>query len=125
MLADEKALRRGLLTAFGAAMLQGMTAIALDSIAALLLHATAQRMTEAAHIIEMASYATITLLGLSLCCTKCAAFIGALRSTALWLCSGAILVLIFALSQSIFPAGLASVAAMSVGTAMTTGALAS
>ncbi len=40
-------------------------------------------------------------------------------------CSGAILILVFALSQDIFMAGVASVFAMSLGTAITTGALAS
>jgi nickel/cobalt transporter (NicO) family protein len=40
-------------------------------------------------------------------------------------CSGAILVLVFALSQGIFTAGALSVAAMSFGTAATTSALAS
>jgi nickel/cobalt transporter (NicO) family protein len=39
-------------------------------------------------------------------------------------CSGAILVLVFALSQDIFIAGVASVFAMSLGTAITTGGLA-
>ena len=40
-------------------------------------------------------------------------------------CSGAILVLVFALSQGIFWAGIMAVLAMSAGTAITTGALAS
>ncbi|MGC2221047.1 MAG: high frequency lysogenization protein HflD, partial [Methylocella sp.] len=40
-------------------------------------------------------------------------------------CSGAILVLVFALAQGIFSAGVFAVAAMSLGTAMTTAALAS
>ena len=40
-------------------------------------------------------------------------------------CSGAILVLVFALAQGIFIAGVAATFAMSVGTAITTGALAS
>ncbi len=39
-------------------------------------------------------------------------------------CSGAILVLVFALSQGLFAAGIAAVAAMSFGVALTTGALA-
>lgn len=40
-------------------------------------------------------------------------------------CSGAILVLVFTLSQNMFAAGVAAVLAMSAGTALTTGALAS
>ena len=39
-------------------------------------------------------------------------------------CSGAILVLVFALAQGLFLAGIAAVAAMSFGVALTTGALA-
>jgi nickel/cobalt transporter (NicO) family protein len=39
-------------------------------------------------------------------------------------CSGAILVLVFALAQGIFLAGVAATFAMSMGTAITTGALA-
>jgi nickel/cobalt exporter len=40
-------------------------------------------------------------------------------------CSGAILILVFALSQGLFAAGVAATLAMSLGTAVTTGALAS
>src|SRR5690606_22163364 len=40
-------------------------------------------------------------------------------------CSGAILVLVFALAQGIFVAGIAAALAMAVGVALTTGALAS
>ena len=39
-------------------------------------------------------------------------------------CSGAILVLVFALAQGLFAAGIAATFAMSLGTALTTGALA-
>jgi nickel/cobalt exporter len=39
-------------------------------------------------------------------------------------CSGAILVLVFALAQNLFAAGLAATFAMALGTAVTTGALA-
>ena len=38
-------------------------------------------------------------------------------------CSGAILVLVFALAQGLFAMGIAAVVAMSLGTAVTTGAL--
>lgn len=40
-------------------------------------------------------------------------------------CSGAILVLVFALAQGVFPAGIAATFAMALGVALTTGALAS
>jgi ABC-type nickel/cobalt efflux system permease component RcnA len=39
-------------------------------------------------------------------------------------CSGAILVLVFSLARNVFPAGVAATFAMSLGTALTTGALA-
>ena len=39
-------------------------------------------------------------------------------------CSGAILVLVFAMSQGLFAAGVAAALAMALGTAVTTGALA-
>jgi nickel/cobalt exporter len=39
-------------------------------------------------------------------------------------CSGAILVLVFALAQGVFPAGIAAAFAMALGVAATTGALA-
>jgi nickel/cobalt exporter len=196
MMANEKALRRGLIIALGAAILQGLTAIAIVSIAAIVLRSTARSMTQAAHVIETASYAGIMALGLALVFRKSPALIDAWRllprrasqelkglyftvpqeghrtefvktsqifadngseahvhsltcghfhapdadslgagfawKTSLLTmvtagarpCSGAILVLVFALSQVIYVAGLASVLAMSLGTALTTGALA-
>jgi nickel/cobalt transporter (NicO) family protein len=54
-----------------------------------------------------------------------AEFISVIAAAGLRPCSGAILVLVFALSQGIFTAGALSVAAMSFGTAATTSALAS
>ena len=49
---------------------------------------------------------------------------GAVVAAGLRPCSGAILILVFTLAQGIFKAGCAAVLAMSVGTALTTGALA-
>ena len=191
MLANERALKRGMIISFLAAMLQGLVAVALVSIAALIFNATAQRMNEAANLIELASYAGIAVLGLWLLWRKGGAFISALRGGAdahehhdnahhdhdhahhdhdhghdhahardahvhgpgcdhfhapdpktlgegfSWKgalltvfaagsrpCSGAILVLVFALAQSIFLAGIAATFAMSLGTAITTAGLA-
>ena len=178
MLANERALRRGLVIAFGAALLQGFSAVAIVGIGALDFKATAKHMTAAANAVEIASYAGIAVLGVALVYVKGAALLSAWRAapamaaggpdpvfaaadcadhvhgpgcahfhapdprtlgagfswkTALLTmmaagsrpCSGAILVLVFALAQGIFSAGVFAVAAMSLGTAITTAALAS
>ncbi|MGQ0445258.1 MAG: nickel/cobalt transporter [Beijerinckiaceae bacterium] len=170
MLANERALRRGLMIAFGAALLQGFSAVAIVGAGALVFQATAKHMTAAAHVVEIASYAGIAILGGALVYVKGAALLSTWRAapsaTAAgdcaaihvhgkdcahfhapdprtlgdgfsWKCalltmmaagsrpcSGAILVLVFALAQGIFPAGVFAVAAMSLGTAITTAALA-
>ena len=189
MISNEVALRRGLAIALCAALLQGLVAVALVGIAALIFNATAARMTQTAQALELASYAGIAALGLILIWRKGQAVVAALRPApsmilaraggemALALpeasrfkaddgaeshvhgpdcghfhipdarslsaasfnwkaaaitvitagarpCSGAILVLVFALAQGVFWAGVAATFAMSAGTAVTTGALA-
>jgi nickel/cobalt exporter len=191
MLANERALNRGLVIAAAAALLQALVAVAIVSIGALVLGATAARLTQAANYIEIAAYAGIVLLGARLVWTKGRALFAARalfagapspgglvyapsgaapsarrprfaaeacdadhvhgptcghvhapdpallgdafswRDAALAIvtagarpCSGAILVLVFALAQGIFAAGIAAAFAMSAGTAITTGALA-
>jgi nickel/cobalt exporter len=180
MLANERALRRGLVIAFGAALLQGFSAVAIVGIGAIVFKATAKHMTAAANAVEIASYAGIVALGGALVYVKGAALLSAWRGAAVavaaggtagafladdcaenhahgpgcahfhapdprtlgagfsWKsalltmmaagsrpCSGAILVLVFALAQGIFSAGVFAVVAMSLGTAITTAALAS
>jgi nickel/cobalt transporter (NicO) family protein len=181
MLANERALRRGLVIAFGAALLQGFSAVAIVGIGAIVFQATAKHMTAAANAVEIASYAGIAVLGGALVYVKGAALLSAWRTAPAlavaaggkarafraadcaenhvhgpgcahfhapdprtlgagfsWKsalltmmaagsrpCSGAILVLVFALAQGIFSAGVFAVAAMSLGTAITTAALAS
>ena len=222
MFANERALRRGIVISFMAAALQGLVAIALIGVLALVFHATAQRMKDAAQVVESLSYAGIAVLGLWLVWRKGNAFVGALRqwrgavrstvvvgqttprrhasamapgvlvhssqahdhggcaahdhahihhrpepaatpphgadghvhgdhcghfhapdpmtlgdnfswtsasmtvlAAGLRPCSGAILVLVFALAQGIFAAGVVATLAMSLGTAITTSALAS
>jgi nickel/cobalt exporter len=183
MLANERALRRGLVIAFGAALLQGFSAVAIVGISALVFKAAATRMTAAANVVEIVSYAGITALGAALVTVKGTALFAAWRSAPAaaayaaaggaasafvaddcvdnhvhgpgcvhfhapdpstldagfsWKsalltmiaagarpCSGAILVLVFALAQEIFSAGIFAVFAMSLGTAITTSALAS
>jgi nickel/cobalt transporter (NicO) family protein len=183
MLANERALRRGLVIAFGAALLQGLSAVAIVGLSAIVFKAAAARMTAAANVVEIVSYAGIAVLGAALVYMKGAALLGAWRaapsvaaysggggtasafladdgmadhihgpgcahfhapdpsmlgagfswkSALLTMiaagarpCSGAILVLVFALAQGIFSAGIVAVVAMSLGTAITTAALAS
>ncbi len=177
MIANETALKRGLLLAALAAALQGAAAIALVAVAALALNATAQQMTAAAGLVETTSYAAIALLGARLAYDKGRGFLESWRAPAIgeavgrfacvatddpdhihgpscghlhapdpttldgagfsWAgalsavvaaglrpCSGAILILVFTLSQGLFAAGAAAVALMSAGTAITTGAIA-
>ena len=181
MLANERALRRGLVIAFGAALLQGFSAVAIVGVGAMVFKATAKHMTAAANAVEIASYAGIVVLGGALVYVKGAALLSAWRAAPAvavaaagtacafladdcaenrlhgpgcphfhapdpralgagfsWKsalltmtaagsrpCSGAILVLVFALAQGIFSTGVFAVLAMSLGTAITTAALAS
>ena len=206
MVSNEVALRRGLVIALAAALLQALVATAVVGIAALVFDATAPTMTAASQAIELASYVGIVVLGLTLTWRKGRALVAALprrrhvppaglapafaglafapagatlrssapdasfslrgrfiaddgtaghvhdagcdcghmpdpalladprfdfRAAAIAIvtagarpCSGAILVLVFALAQGMLSAGIAATFAMALGTAMTTGALA-
>jgi nickel/cobalt exporter len=175
MIANETALRRGLLLAALAALLQGAVAIAIVGIAALLFNATARHMTDAAMAVETLSYAAIAALGARLVWTKGRALLFAIRAAKQppggrfvceaiddpahihgpgcghlhapdpsefgarfsWTdalatvvaagarpCSGAILILVFALSKDLFLVGVSSALLIAAGTAITTGALA-
>jgi nickel/cobalt transporter (NicO) family protein len=180
MIANETALKRGLILAGLAALLQGAIAIALVSIAAAIFNATAGQMKQATNLIDIASYSAIMLLGARLSWLKGQNFINRVFSVygttanlnahsffcdeledgkhehgpncnhyhapnaetlnsssfswreaittiiaaGLRPCSGAILILVFTLSQNLFYAGIAATLMMSLGTAITTGALA-
>src|ERR1700732_2497570 len=80
MLANERALRRGLVIAFGAALLQGFSAVAIVGIGAMVFKATARHMTAAANVVEIASYAGIVVLGGALVYVKGAALLSAWRT---------------------------------------------
>ena len=80
MLANEKAFRRGMVLTALSALLQAVIAIAIVGVAALALGATAQKMTAATHVVEVASYFCITALGLWLVWRKGGNFIAALRA---------------------------------------------
>jgi ABC-type nickel/cobalt efflux system permease component RcnA len=63
MLANEVALRRGVMLSFVSAFLQALTAIVLMTMVFLVLRGTAISMTNATWFLEVASYALITLFG--------------------------------------------------------------
>jgi nickel/cobalt exporter len=83
MLANEQALRRGVILSIFAALLQAFVAIAIVGIAALVLGATAQKMTAATHAVEIASYFCIAALGLWLVWRKGAGLVATLRAPSL------------------------------------------
>src|SRR5437588_6006536 len=80
MLATERALRRGLVIAFGAALLQGFSAVAIVGIGALAFQATAKHMTAAVNVVEIASYASIVVLGGALVYAKGTALLSVWRA---------------------------------------------
>ncbi len=80
MIANEQALRRGLILSFLAALLQGVVAVALVGVLALILNATAQTMQASAHVIELLSFAGIALFGAWLVWRKGGAFFHAMRA---------------------------------------------
>jgi ABC-type nickel/cobalt efflux system permease component RcnA len=63
MLANEVALRRGVMLSFVSAFLQAVTAIIVITVAFLVLRGTSISMTDATHFLELASFALITLFG--------------------------------------------------------------
>ncbi len=80
MLANEKALRRGMVLAGLAALLQAIVAIAIVGIASILLGATATKMIAATHMVEVAAYIFIAALGFWLVWRKSAGLYAALRA---------------------------------------------
>ena len=190
MLANEVALRRGVMLSFVSALLQALTAITVILLAFLVLRGTAVSMTDATRFLETASYGLITLFGAWLLWSKAAprlrGMVGAAPAHSLsaahhephhrhdahcghhhgraqatgfvcetcghshapdpallagdrfdwrtaWTavaavglrpCSGALIVLTFALLNGLWVAGILSVLAMALGTAITVSALA-
>jgi nickel/cobalt transporter (NicO) family protein len=78
MVANESALKRGVLLSFLAATLQACVAIAIIGIISLVFHGTAKDMTQAGSYIELISYAAMFALGLWLIWRKARGFIAAL-----------------------------------------------
>ena len=207
LLANEETWRRGVALSFASALLQAFTAVAVVTIAALLIGTTAKMMGDTVRVIEIVSYTLIVLLGARLFWVKGRGFLHALHAVrsgpelaaeaagsddhhahdahahcdhdehahdehseeehhhahehddeeesilpwghahgpepqelagpggwgrglsaivavGLRPCSGAILVLVFALAQGLFWAGIASTLVMGVGTAITVAAIA-
>lgn len=63
MVANEVALRRGIMLSFVSAMLQGLTAVVVMMLAYFVLRGTAISMTDAAWFLEISSYVLVTLFG--------------------------------------------------------------
>lgn len=63
MVANEVALRRGILLSFVSALLQGLTAVAVMAVAYFVLRGTTISMTDAAWFMEIMSFALVTLFG--------------------------------------------------------------
>ncbi len=130
LVANQETARRGIVLSFASALLQSLVAVVIVGICAWLLNATAKTMCSAERVIEIASYALIAAFGARLVWTKGGAFIRALQVPRLALavglrpCSGAILVLVFALAQGLFWAGVAATFVMGLGTAITVAAIA-
>jgi ABC-type nickel/cobalt efflux system permease component RcnA len=80
MLANERALKRGLVLSGLAALLQALVAIGIVGVAAVLLGVTAQKMAAATHWVEIAAYVCIASLGAWLVWRKGAAFLAACRA---------------------------------------------
>ena len=70
MIANEVALRRGVVLALISSMLQALTAVTVVGVAYYLLRGLSVSMTQATHFMEIASYALITLFGLWLLSRK-------------------------------------------------------
>lgn len=187
LLVSRQTVKRGILIALGAALMQGFVAIAVVLVAAVIMRATAVQMTHATDWFEIMSYALVAAVGAWLLWSKIAGrghphahahshaqedrhhgdhdhhvhahgehggaahvhdetcacghshapdpklLAKPLTASRAWAatlavgirpCSGAIIVLVFALSQQLLLAGIGSVFAMSLGTFITVSALA-
>ncbi len=82
MVANERALRRGIVLSFLAALLQAAVAVALVGLLSLVFHATAIGMRNGAAVIEKISYLGVALLGFWLVWRKATGLMAAWRSIA-------------------------------------------
>ena len=79
MMANDRALRRGIALAFLAALMQGAVAVALVGVAAFVFNATAAQMNRAADALALTSYVGIAVIGAWLVWKKGRAMVRALR----------------------------------------------
>ena len=63
LLANEETWRRGIVLSFASALLQAVTAVAIVTVAAVMIGATAKMMGDTVRVIEVVSYALIVLVG--------------------------------------------------------------
>jgi nickel/cobalt exporter len=163
LVADGKALRKGMALSLAAALVQALAAITIVGVAAVALRATAGAMNRLAANVELAGFLAIALLGALITWRKAGKLLGVLAlsrnplapaggqdcdhvhlpapeelsrlrrwrdmagvavAAGIRPCGGALVVLVFALSQGLFAAGVAATFAMALGTALTTGAIA-
>jgi ABC-type nickel/cobalt efflux system permease component RcnA len=161
IVANERALGRGIAMSAAAALLQAIVAVGLVTLLAGILRFTAAKMTSVTQAVEIASFAAVALVGAVLLWRKAGSLarlwnagpggeapsdpdcghahlpepeeamrlsrrerLAAIVAAGIRPCSGAIIVLVFALSQGLYPAGIAATFAMAAGTAITTGLLA-
>jgi nickel/cobalt exporter len=163
VVADERALAKGLMLSLAAALVQAIVAIVLVGTLALFLQATAATMSRVTSGVETASFAAVAALGAWFTWRKAGKLLGIAALThdphaavgaqacdhvhlpppseidglTRWRemagvvlaagirpCAGAIVVLVFALAQGLFAAGIAAAFAMALGTALTTGLIA-
>jgi ABC-type nickel/cobalt efflux system permease component RcnA len=149
IVANEQTMRRGIALSFGAAAVQALVALLAVAILILIIGGTARNMENALLWIERAGFALIAALGLSILWRKARALTAptALDShcghdhgpdaaviarasprdlvltaigAGLRPCTGAIILLVFALTQGLFWAGAVAVAVMALGTAIGT-----
>jgi nickel/cobalt exporter len=79
LLANEETWRRGIVLSFASALLQAVTAVAIVTVAAVMIGATAKMMGDTVRVIEVASYALIVLVGLRLLWVKGRGFLRAVH----------------------------------------------
>jgi nickel/cobalt exporter len=79
LLANEETWRRGIVLSFASALLQAVTAVAIVTIAAVMIGATAKMMGDTVRVIEVVSYALIVLVGLRLLWVKGRGFLRAVH----------------------------------------------
>jgi nickel/cobalt exporter len=152
LVSSERAAKRGIALAFGAALVQALIALGLVGVMAVLLGGTGAQMERMAETVAQAGYALIAAMGLYVVWGKSRALLGlapaacapgcghdhgpvsenapvshlmlAAIGAGIRPCTGAIILLVFALSRGLYLAGVAAVAMMALGTAIGTSAFA-